>query len=380
MGLDILACEGDVITIPSGISGVNYLWQDGSTSPDFVTAVSNTLILQVSNLCGIDADTLVVDIHGFAPNPQLGNDTTLCEGISLVLTSTADAETSIAWQDGSSQSTFNVSTPGLYSLHESNHCGNAGDTIVVAYIDAPDDFTLGPDTTLCPGESIVLAAPVTSFDIQWQDGSTQSSIVADKAITYSLQLSNECGTQSDSLSVSIDNRTLAVDLDPTISWCEGDIITLDATQSFSVTYHWSSGETTPVVQIASPGIYTIDIAAPCSDLSQTVEVIPGTDCFVAEIHSDIYIPNVFSPNGDNINDVFTVSYGADLDVTGMEGSIFDRWGNLVYSSKENPFAWDGLFAGEVLKPGVFAYTLKITFLNQSVDKTVFLYGDITLIR
>ena len=89
---------------------------------------------------------------------------------------------------------------------------------------------------------------------------------------------------------------------------------------------------------------------------------------------------MFSPNGDNINDVFFVSYGPDLDVTGMEGSIFDRWGNLVYQSNENPFRWDGLFAGEVLMPGVFAYTLKITFLDQGVSKTVFFYGDITLIR
>ena len=127
-------------------------------------------------------------------------------------------------------------------------------------------------------------------------------------------------------------------------------------------------------------MYTLDISAPCSDLSQTVEVVPGTDCFVTEIHNDIYIPNVFSPNGDNINDVFNVSYGPDFDVTAMEGSIFDRWGNLVFQSNENPFRWDGLFAGELLKPGVFAYMLKITFLDDGVDKTDFFYGDITLIR
>ncbi len=380
LGPDILACNGDIITIPSGISGVNYLWQDGSTSPDFVTSVSNTLILQVSNLCGTDADTLVIDIHGVPPTPQLGTDTTLCEGISLVLTSTADTETSIAWQDGSSQSTFNVSTPGMYSLHESNHCGNAGDTIVVAYIDAPDDFTLGTDTILCPGESIVLTAPLTTYELEWQDGSTQNNIVADTAITYSLQISNECGTQSDSLSVNIDNRTLAVDLDPSISWCEGDIITLDATQPFNVTYHWSSGETTPVIQVTSPGVYAIDVSAPCSDLSQTVDVIPGTDCFVAEIHNDVFIPNVFSPNGDNINDVFTVSYGPDLNVTGMEGSIFDRWGNLVYSSKENPFSWDGLYAGEILQPGVFVYIIKMVYLDMGTEREIVFSGDITLIR
>ncbi len=380
LGPDILACEGDIITVPSGISGVDYLWQDGSNDPDFVTAVSNTLILQVSNLCGTDADTLIVDIHGTIPTPQLGDDVTACEGILVVLYSTADAATTVTWQDGSIQHNYFLSSPGIYSIYESNHCGNAADTIVVDFIDAPDVFTLGADTTLCPGQSILLTAPFTSYDIQWQDGSNQTSIIADEAITYSLQLSNGCGTQSDSLSVSFDNRTLSVDLDPSISWCDGDIIILDATQSFDASYQWSTGEATPFIQVSSPGIYSIDIATPCSTLSQEVDIIPGTDCFFAEIHNEIFIPNVFSPNGDNINDVFSVSYGPDLNVIGMKGSIFDRWGNLVFASSSNPFSWDGHYAGEILQPGVFVYILKVVYLDRGAEREMFFSGDITVVR
>ena len=380
LGQDILACEGEIITVPAGILGVDFLWQDGSIGTDFTTSISITLILQVSNLCGSDADTVIVDIHGVPPVVQLGADTSLCEGVSLQLTSTADAETTIAWQDGSSQPFFNVTSAGIYSLTESNRCGNDVDSVVVAYIDAPDDFTLGLDTTLCPGESIVLVAPITSFDNQWQDGSNQSTFVADQPIVYSLQISNECGTQSDSLSLSVDTRTPVVDLDPSIEWCEGDIITLDATQSFAANYQWSSGETTPTIQISSTGVFSIDISTPCSAVSQTVDIIPGADCFVAEIHDDIFIPNVFSPNNDNVNDVFTVSYGADLNVTGMEGSIFDRWGNLVYQSSTNPFSWDGRFAGDEMQPGVFVYMLKIVFLADGVERQMALTGDITLLR
>ena len=350
------------------------------SAPEFVTSVSNTLILQVSNLCGVDADTIVVDIHGTPPSPVLGADTTLCEGISLLLTSNADAETTVAWQDGSSLPSFNVTSPGLYSLHESNRCGNAGDSIVVDYIDAPDPFSLGPDTTLCPGESFNINAPLTTFDIQWQDGSHQTAFLADQPGYYSLQLSNECGTISDSLSVSIDTRTPLVDLDPTITWCEGDIITLDASQAFDASYQWSSGETSSLIQVSSPGMYSIDVSVPCTSMSQTVDVIPGTDCFVSEIHKDIYIPNAFSPNGDGINDVFIVSYGSDLDVTGMEGSVFDRWGELIFHSQNIPFTWDGLFAGQPLMPGVFVYTLKLTFMVDGIEKERVISGDVTLIR
>ena len=89
------------MTIPSGISGVDYLWQDGSVDPQYVTTQSGVFILQVSNNCGTDSDTILVDISGMHPSPVLGPDTTLCEGISLVLSSAANAETAVEWQDGS---------------------------------------------------------------------------------------------------------------------------------------------------------------------------------------------------------------------------------------------------------------------------------------
>ncbi|MBK9104541.1 MAG: hypothetical protein IPL92_08215 [Saprospiraceae bacterium] len=197
LGPDIQVCAGQIVTIPSGISGVNYLWQDGSSSPDFVTTLSGTFILNVSNNCGTDADTINVDISGVPPSPTLGLDTTLCEGITLLLTSSADAITSIQWQDGSAAPTFSVSSPGTFILAESNRCGDAADTIVVDYLDAPDPFTLGPDTTLCPGETITLTVPSAIYDILWQDGSSLSSIIADQPATYALQLSNDCGTVSD---------------------------------------------------------------------------------------------------------------------------------------------------------------------------------------
>jgi gliding motility-associated-like protein len=380
LGPDIQVCAGQIVTIPSGISGVNYLWQDGSSSPDFVTAVSGTFILNVSNNCGTDADTINVDISGVPPSPALGPDTTLCEGITLLLTSDADAITSIQWQDGSSAPTFSVSTPGTFILSESNRCGDAADTIIVDYLDAPDPFSLGPDTTLCPGESIILTAPSVAYDILWQDGSLLPSIIADQPATYSLQLSNDCGAVSDELVLNYDTRVPVLNLDSSIPWCEGDVITLDATQSFAATYSWSNGAISPAIQVLSPGLYTIDVITPCSTASQDIDVVPGTDCVIPEVHNTIGIPNVFSPNGDGINDLFFLSFGADLQVREMKGSIYDRWGNLVFSSDINPFSWDGQFAGEYLLPGVYVYTINVIYLEEGVEHERRFSGDITLIR
>jgi len=379
LGLDIQVCSGETVTIQSGIAGVTYLWQDGSTNPDFTTAQSGVFILEVNNNCGSATDTIVVDISGVPPTPVLPADTTLCEGITLLLTSTADAETSIEWQNGSSASTFTVTSAGVYTLAETNRCGDAADTITVAYLDAPDPFTLGPDTTLCPGETLTLNAPSTSYTILWQDGSDQVSIVANQAATYSLQISNECGMVMDELVLDYDTRVPQLNLLPSVSWCPGDIVTLDASQPFPAAYIWSTGATTASIQIVTPGVYTIDVAAPCSIVTMDVDVYVG-DCTEPDVHNEIYIPNVFSPNDDGINDVFALSFGSDLQVTAMSGSIFDRWGNLVFSSEEIPFQWNGLFAEEQLMPGVYVYVIRCAYLLGSEEKEEVFSGDVTLVR
>ncbi|HQW70596.1 MAG TPA: gliding motility-associated C-terminal domain-containing protein, partial [Saprospiraceae bacterium] len=93
-----------------------------------------------------------------------------------------------------------------------------------------------------------------------------------------------------------------------------------------------------------------------------------------------YLPNVFSPNGDGINDVFSVSVGSDLDVTSMVGTIYDRWGNRVHGSTENPFNWDGFFNDELVMQGVYVYVIQIEYLLGGSLRQETLYGDVTVVR
>ena len=62
LGSDIQVCSGETVTIPSGISGVNYEWQDGSTNPDFTTTQSGVFILEVINNCGSAIDLSLIHI------------------------------------------------------------------------------------------------------------------------------------------------------------------------------------------------------------------------------------------------------------------------------------------------------------------------------
>ena len=97
------------------------------------------------------------------------------------------------------------------------------------------------------------------------------------------------------------------------------------------------------------------------------------------------MPNAFTPNGDDINDVFYINYTEDCIISDFEMTIFDRWGRVVYTaesiSKEQ--AWDGTFEGRELKQGVYMYKiqLKMTSVNnREKPKLIQRQGTVVLLR
>lgn len=379
LGDDIHICEGASVTIQSGVLGVDYLWQDGSTAPEFTTHQSTMVILEVSNNCGVARDTVLVDVSGTVPKPDLGPDSTVCDGVVLVLTSNADALTEVQWQDGSTSLSYNVTQSGTYILVESNHCGTAADTMDVNFISAPEPFTLGSDTVLCPGETVVLTAPITTDHLQWQDGSQGQTFNANQSGIYSLEISNACGVQKDELELSVNAQMPVVNQVEHHSICLGQELLFNVQQAFPATYAWNDGYALPELIVTMPGTYTVEIKTDCSTASGTFDVVQDTDCDF-DVSGEIYIPNIFSPDGDGINDLFSMVPGSDVIVTAIDAKIFDRWGNMVFSSKEIPFEWNGFFDGEILQAGVFVYTIHVNWIINGEEMQKDFTGDVTLLR
>ena len=90
----------------------------------------------------------------------------------------------------------------------------------------------------------------------------------------------------------------------------------------------------------------------------------------------LYVPNVFSPNGDGINDELSVASVKLLDL--VRFSVFDRWGSVVYSSDDFGFQWNGTYNGTVLPSGVYTYLATVIC---PIDQTpISKYGTITIVR
>jgi gliding motility-associated-like protein len=375
LGPDVTGCEGSTVTIQSGITGVTYTWQDGSANPFFEVADDAVLTLQIANACGMDEDTIAVHFIA-APDPNLGPDTVLCDNQVLTLTSIPQPVTSIMWQDGSQVSTFLVTTPGVYTLQYANVCGDKTDTIVVSYLASPEPFTLGSDVVLCPGESILLQAPSTMDQLLWQDGADSFMITANQSQLYALTIFNACGSVYDEINVQIDSAVPQVPFENR-EICPGEVLTLDASQPFEAQYFWSTGALNSSIDVRQPGEYMVTVTTPCYVLSNTAIVLQADDCASDALY---FIPNVFSPNGDAVNDLFFVQFNADAEIISLTGDIFDRWGNHVYGSNEQSFSWDGTLNGTPMNPGVYVYQFILTYTDGVDVVTKKVVGDVTMIR
>ncbi len=156
-------------------------------------------------------------------------------------------------------------------------------------------------------------------------------------------------------------------------------INIIGTPTGMVQASWSDGQCSNCLsRNVSPGsTTTYGVTATdqngCTDVDMiTIKIV---------IDRNLYIPNVFSPNGDQINDLFTLHAGAGLEEIETM-SIFDRWGNLVFQTahfhpEDISKAWDGTMRGEALNPGVYIYTLTAVYKDGKKEMK---NGDVTLLR
>ncbi len=133
---------------------------------------------------------------------------------------------------------------------------------------------------------------------------------------------------------------------------------------------WSSGETDTLLPVYTPGLYylTVTSAAGCAT---TDSVNIDRDCFID-------IPNVFTPNGDGMNDYFFPRDLLTSRLTGFTMSVYNRWGQKVYETNQTSGrGWDGRFNGALQPEGVYAYVI-IAEINGGRKERF--QGSVTLLR
>jgi gliding motility-associated-like protein len=162
------------------------------------------------------------------------------------------------------------------------------------------------------------------------------------------------------------------DLGPDRLLCPGDTVRLSVNLA-NVDILWSTGSELPAIHILEPQPVSVELFDPFGcRYTDSTEVLLDEDCLV----EGIYIPNIFSPDGNGINDDWAIDNIPGI--INMELSVFDRWGNVLYQQEGENISWNGLSKQSTLAPpGVYVYMLSLLTSN---NHRIIRSGTVTLMR
>jgi gliding motility-associated-like protein len=267
LGPDQTLCDGQSLVLDATTPGATYAWSTGALSPTITVDASGTYSVTV-DLAGCTASDAVTVTVLTATAVDLGPDQTICSGDQVVLNATTPGAT-YAWSTGAATPTITVTTAGTFWVQVSQAGCSASDTVVVAVLPSPV-VDLGPDQTLCDGQSLVLDATTPGATYAWSTGAVSPTITVDASGTYSVTVDLAGCTASDAVTVTM-IAAEDLDLGPNIDLCPGTSATLDASLPGGQ-YLWNTGHNGPTIQVSAAGTYWVTVAFAGCSVSDTVSV------------------------------------------------------------------------------------------------------------
>ncbi|MEP7128709.1 MAG: gliding motility-associated C-terminal domain-containing protein, partial [Chitinophagales bacterium] len=239
--------------------------------------------------------------------------------------------------------------PGNYkdTLIASNGC----DSILITQLTvlANPFVYLGQDTTICEGTAAVFDAGNGFASYNWNDGSHDNSIQATAEGMYWVKVADLSGcSASDTIVISevFQNPENFLPADSVVC---GKFFRLITVPGYA-TYQWSNHFTSDTATFTLPGLYTLQVTDENGCIGYD-EIVFESACEKALI-----MPNAFTPNGDGLNDVLKPVL---LDeIVDYELKIFNRWGRLIFSSKNPDNGWTGRENGVLLPVEEYVWTAR----------------------
>lgn len=383
-------CEKDTLTLSVDHPSIKSIFWFNNTNIVGEEPTLNTLLPETSDITARLTDTnncttektFLITVNP-RPLPDAGPDTLLCYGESIVIGkdygSSSDLE--VQWSPATFLSNDKIgnpiaspenSTTYVVTLTSAKGC-SASDSV---YLEVNPKILVdaGANVSICIGDSLTLGGSPTAsgsqfaYTYQWMTSESSlkedepNPVVAPTASTtyFVLVSSGKCEVEYDSIIVTVNPLpTITVINDKSIG--AGGSAELFA--SGGQFYSWSPIESLNDSQIANP------VASPMKTTDYKVTVTDENNCtnngeVTVLVQNQLFIPNLFTPNGDGKNDVFLL-YGSGVKEISL--SIFDLKGKKVYHTKsvEEAFAagWNGTYSGKALQNDTYIWTIEGTFHN-----------------
>jgi gliding motility-associated-like protein len=396
LGRDHVLCQGEQLSLTAASENANYQWLlNGSLLSETqsqlaVVAPGGQYVANIDvGGCGAYSDTVNITFSNTAaPFFNLGPDTLLCPKEIFSLTAHVTGATAYAWSSKGLDvydnvnynidldSTITISNRGRYwaFVNVANQC-EVVDTMIVRYRgDKQLNFN---DTALCQGNTLVLDADFGTGIYKWeaipkqrddQDSTNQSTYFVYNPGFYAVTATVGHCVFKDSLNV-IFNDTLKLSLIEDTTLCQGETFII-APNTNTTNYTWQDGSKTPTFTATQTGIYTIIAQNGCG--RDTAEI----DIIFDPCPCNLLLPNAFTPNGDGVNDKFRPLHACDMENYSM--TIFNRYGEKLYFSKDPLQGWDGKIRGKLLNMGAYVWT--VSYTKPSTKQPVQKQGTVLVLR
>jgi gliding motility-associated-like protein len=380
-GNNIQICIGDSAFL-SATGAIDYMWDNGNTLTSDIIAnpiafptdtTQYAVVGTDANNC-VNVDSMIVVVNPL-PLVDAGMDQDICNGdITPLMVTGADT---YVWSPSNSLDNANIANPNanpdttqtyIVVATDSNMCVNSDSVTINVF-----RISTIPDTVLCLGDSVqldVFGSPGTVYnwtpDTELSDNSIANPwAIPSATTTFTVSVADNagCNDQADVevTILTIPTTSFTYEVEPA---CEGIYVELTNTSTDADSYVWTFNNDSTTIEEHPSVIFDYG--------SEYLIALEGTNdngCFsgftavdLADSFNDYYsirIPNVFTPNGDGENDVFSVEIPGKL-ASCLDLNIYNRWGQLIYKSYGNVVSWDGFTPdGTKVPDGSYFYTIDI---------------------
>ncbi len=395
-------CQADTQLLRAkNLWGMDYTWQDGTGG--IMRQVKQRGLYWVKyildSICEDHIDSFHVRYPVSDPKVSFRADTFVCQGNSLrFINTSANSFATYSWSFGDDHISAAANPVHLY--RDTGHfsvilagkindaCSDTAMQTVV--IDAPVQlaFTAQPQQ-ICNGGSVHFTQPLHTpalSGLWWTFGDGQAMFTMQGTVQHAYDVAGTLPitmtarfracpeiTITDSIRVyPLPN----VDLGTDTSLCPGRQALVvknrfPQPEGASWQYRWNTGDTTPVLRISQSGRYELTSTSAPLACRNMASIMVNKSCYLD-------IPNVFTPNGDGINDFFLPRPISGQEINRFRIKIFNRQGQLLYESLDAAGqGWDGRFGGNNQPAGVYMYQIEAAIQGGNLEQYS---GNITLIR
>ncbi len=277
---------------------------------------------------------------------------------------------------------------GAYQYIVSNTaCPNDTATFKITLFSLPTPQIVG-DSLLCEGETATLSTKPTTFSsYKWSDKNNTASIKVNTANSYTVTVTDIHGCSATTTTTVSEDKGTSFDLGNDLEINEGDSVLLqpiDLNPNKVNTAFWL-----PNTHLM-PNATTLEVyAKPLQSTLYTLKISNLQGCIsedsiwvkVKQRSRNIFAPNVFSPNDDSVNNIFTIFAGNFVSTIQIL-RVYSRWGELVFEKENFPpndpnQGWDGTYRSRPAGSDVYVF-YAVLLLNDGTTKTI--QGDLTLLR